>query len=537
MIKIKELYGSFVSKNKRLIIIAIVCTICTNLLAILIPLLIGRYYQLAFGIKSSRAQMLGFLPSSFTETIQTFFIFFGICVIFRLLFLFLSDLLIGIIGERLTKRMRLELFHAHMEIPMDEYKTTGTGKYLLRFTGDLNSIRNHFTKGILKGFTDIVLFIGAFVVIGLMSHTLLAIIIGVLLIGFFVLYALHHIVYKRLEIFRNRKSNLISFVNRSFEVIHSILALNKQPTEIKKFERYTDKIYNSSKAYLSIQFLYKTLIQAITYSLLIVTLVYGYYATQASISSADLLVTIMLIMTLLAPMRRLFRIGLVLEQGKLSWTKLFRVLNKRVPNFGVKKEYVDQTISINQNIELRPGLNFIPKTNESNNHIDKLLGTLKDDKNHIKIGNFYISELDKKQWRKNISIIDTRYPLIGRSVFEGISYSRAERKKAKAQKIISLINTCISPENRFTLDMNIGVNGSLLKDHELILLLYARAILARKPIVVINHETYPLVETAIDTLRNVMEQSFKHKMIIIFKNNTKPDLRPTSAISMDLQCA
>lgn len=518
MIKIRTLYGNFARANKGIIAFGFGLTLCSNLLAILIPLLIGKYYQLAFGLQSSRAQLLDFIPESFTNTALAFFIFFSVCIVLRLASFYSSDYLIGVIGERLVKRMRSTLFEAHMHIPIEEYKQGGTGKFLLRFTGDLNSIKNHFTNGVLKSSSDIILFIFAFFVIASMSMELMTMMLIVLIVGFAILFALHSRVYKSLETFRNRKSNIISFVSRTFSVVHSIFVFNKQSTEIKKFDQYATKIYQSAKQYLSIHFLYKTLILAISYSFLLVTLIYGYYNQYAGINSSDLLVTIMLIMTLLAPMRRLFRIGLILEKGKLSWLKYARVINRQKPDVGLSFKYVDETIRLDEKIQLKPGINALIRDTQSNVYVDQLLADIHDDEGKVHVGDMKLNSMCKKQWRKNVAVVDPRYPLIGRTVFEAISYSRAASKRKKAQQILDLINSISTDDVRFELNDKIGANGSWLTKQDELILMYTRAILSKKPIILINHESFPEIQDIVDLLMEYIEQNSRYKMTVIFRN-------------------
>lgn len=510
--KLRNEYYQLVKDNKTIVIVSLVLTLSSNVLAVLIPLMVGRYYQLAFGLNSTRAQLLFFIPDSFTSNIVYFFTFFACCILFRLFTYYYSDYLIGVLGEKLIQGLRKKLYNAHMNIPMKEYNEGGTGKYLLRFTGDLNSIKSRFTNGVLKAISDVFLFVFALTIIGLMNIQLMYVMIMALLVGFVILISLHSLVYDRLEDARNRRSNLVSFVNRSFDVIQSIFVFNKQSTEQGKFDKYADRIYDSTKKYLSVQFVYRSIILAVSYSLLFVVLVFG-YVNSNSLDASALLITIMLIMTLLAPMRRLFKIGLVWEKGKLSWTKYQRVLNRAYYTEGRKVKYKDQIIRLSDGTSLRPGMNVITRNEQTHNLIDEIMGV---SYSEIMIGENYLSELDGKQWRKNVTIVDMRYSLIGRTVFECISYSRSQKRKSKAQKVLQDLMNIFEIDERLDLDARVGVNGVWLSEEQTHVLQYVRAILADKPIIIMNHPP-SISKKILNRIYEYIEENNRNKMLVVFQ--------------------
>ena len=153
----KKLILDFIVQRSWLFLITIFFGIISNLLTILIPVSIGKYYDLLFYFNSKRSAILNYFPESWQNDIPAFLTFFLVMVLLRIVFNFNQRYWTNYLGERFTKEIREDLFEKQLRVEMNIYETSGISKYLLRYSGDLSSIRGFLTIGIVRFIIDIML--------------------------------------------------------------------------------------------------------------------------------------------------------------------------------------------------------------------------------------------------------------------------------------------------------------------------------------------------------------------------------------------
>src|SRR5207245_1953206 len=127
-----------------------------SLSGLLIPLFIGKYYQLAFQTNSPRGKLFDRFFFHFdntggqTDAIQLFFIFFIALILAKALFTFLEKYFSGYSAELFSRDLRDRLVQTQLAFTLPVFEKKAAGKYLLRYSGDLLAIQHYITKGILK---------------------------------------------------------------------------------------------------------------------------------------------------------------------------------------------------------------------------------------------------------------------------------------------------------------------------------------------------------------------------------------------------
>lgn len=264
----KNLIHFFISKHRLLVLATLVASFLSNFITVLIPISIGKYYDLVFGFHTHRSQILNWLPWNFGDHITGFLVLFIGLVLFKMLVDFCERYYTGMVGEKFVWEIRNQLFDHQLKLPLSIYDSKGSGKYLLRFSGDLRSIQNYLTKGVIRFISDCTLIVLTLGILFLFHYQL-----GLLLLALIIFPIISIILLNRPLIAitrekRNAKSGLLSFVSRSLRAINSIQAFNKEFTETKKYKKRSDKLYQKSIAYLKIQSLIRALIPGLLYIIL-----------------------------------------------------------------------------------------------------------------------------------------------------------------------------------------------------------------------------------------------------------------------------
>ncbi len=520
-------------------LITIVVSILSNLLSILIPVSIGKYYDLVFEFNSHRSQIFNYLPFDVGASIETFLILFFGMVVLKSIALFLEKYCFGLLSERLAFQLRNQLFDSQIYLPIPVYEEKGMGKYLLRFSGDLKSIQTYMRNGIIRFASDLCLFV---VTIGVLIsfHTQLGVLVGaILLITTVVVGFLNQKLSSITRDRRNSKSALLTFVNIRLRAIQSIRQFNKEKPEKQKFLKKSQKVYDRGIAYQKITALIRTLVPSAMYWMLGLVLAFSFYLKQnaTAINGSVLLVFIMLLITLLPIFRRLLNVNIVWELGNISFEKLLKVINQAetnkqaLPDFKFKEgiiEFKNAAFAYPEESNLFQNLNwvFYPEqihlitgsSGSGKGTIIKLITAVYEaNEGSVWIDGQNVQLVNPKSLRKHIAIVSSSLPLLGKTVFEAISYSRKNEKRAKAQEILDDIQTFLPPKQRLTLDDLIGELGSNLSKGQQKILAYARALLTNKSILLIDEPSADLDEaTAVKVFEMLHDLKEKKRAIVLF---------------------
>ncbi len=513
-------------------------SILSNLVTILIPVSIGKYYDLVFEFNSHRSKVLDILPFDIGSSLQAFLAFFFFLVLVKSIFLFFEKYNQGIIAEQLAFDLRNELFNAQLNLPLPIYEEKGTGKYLLRFSGDMKSIQNYLKNGVIIFISDIILFVFTICVLVYFNLVLGLIVGAVVFVVSIIVFLLNGKLSLITEKRRNSKSHLLSFVNTRLRGIGSIRQFNKEKPETGKFLKISNKVLKAGIDYQKITAFIRTFVPASMYLLLAMVLALAYYLKNLNeqIEGSTILVFIMLLITILPIFRRLLKVNIVWELGNISFRKLIKVFNladesrSKFPNLEVKAgaiEIQDVSFSFPNKSPLLKNVNFSFPANSiclvngasgtGKGVLIKLLTGIYDlSEGSIEIDGQSINAVSPKSLRKNVAAVSSNIPLLGKTVFEAISYSRKSSKRMAAQKMLDHLQVYVPLKQRLCLDDRIGDLGMNLSLGQQKLLFYARALLTNKKILLIDEPSNDLDEATVLQVFTLLNELKKERTILLF---------------------
>lgn len=549
MLKRSDILADFMKKNKLTLAFTFLVSLLSNLFTIVIPVSIGKFYNLTFGLNTHRSQVLDFLPAWFWDTSPRFLAFFVVLIFLKLLFDFLQQFQVGKVGEEMLLYIRGKLFYSQLYMPMQVYDEKGIGKYLLRHSGDLKSIQNYVTKGLVGFSVDLLLLGLVFVTIGVLN-TGLAVIMAVFFPIFGVLMILlNRILHSRSLAQRNYKSGLLSFVNVTLRSILSLKAFNRLTPEMSRYINRSTKVYEAGIRYHQVRSVIMAVIPGLLYLMLFAILYYTYYRQQQgqlSLDAGSLLAAILLLVTAMPVFRRTLRVNTVWELGKISFDKLLVVLNQPADDdqpgeeFKFKKgEIAFQKVRFNYTNaqeSLVYADSFIPHSSLTRVYghtgsgkttlLKLLIGVYLPTTGKILVDSQDIKQVTKKSLRKCISVIPEDWPIYGRTVFEAISYSRKPNRRPRAETILDQVQSSCPPSTRLTLDTRIGDLGCNLSKGQKKLLAFARALLCDKPILIIDEPFSGLDASTQAHLGKLLAELKDKKTIIVLEQGAHNEYLP-----------
>lgn len=545
----RQIGWDFFSKHRRRLGIAFATGLLARMVAIAIPLVIGRHLALRYGYASLRSKVFEDIPQAWFLEIEPFLILLMVLATLWFVLGYLERFHTRMSGELLAKELREDLFQAQLATSPEAFAQRSTGKYLLRYSGDLKQIQNLFSLGVLAFVRDLIILIPAFVLFAfllpeLVLPVVLALVLVLLPLGF-----LNRLLYRASTKRRDRRSGLLSFVSDRLYRHGSIQVLNREKPEMGKFAKRSSRLMEAGKHYFKVEALIRTLIPGLLYLLPGMVFLWLEWGGEniAELNPEALSLGALLILGMVPIIRRFTRVSIHWQLGMLSIRKYLRVLNMpRAEVEGMMDLDWDEgkltldacTTGLGHPISARIGpvglTWFHGGTGIGKTGLIRLfLGLEAPAQGTISIDGQDIQTCSQRSVRKRIAVVSNAWPLVGKTVFEAISYSRKAEKRPSAQKMLDKLQRGRLNQQLLNLDDVIGEQGSLLSGGQNRILLWARALLTRKPILILDEPFLHLDDLGKSVVADRINRLRTKRNIIVFSVNPPGDeVTPDQTISM-----
>lgn len=519
---------TFLYKRKSISILVMLLGVVSQIVTIIIPVSIGKYYQLAFDFSARRMRFLSFIPDEVWNTIPKFLTVFFSLIVVRFILFFAYKFFLKKESEIFIKQIKDTLFTHQMYVDNSIYKEKGVGKYLLRYSGDITSLKNLYLKGGISVLVD------GFVIITALSWLAYLSWLGalVVLLGAILGYIFVFFCNKKIEAYsiqkRNKTSGQLSFVSRALHAIQSVVLLSKQEIEIKKYRKKSNNIKNAAISLNTWRVINTGFISFLQYAILTLVLLVLYRTSNSNdLGGANLISFILLYITILPIIRRFFALETVYKMGNISVEKLQNILTLKaedldsgeiVANDDFTVTFSDVKFSNSANsISFKAEKNVLnylqlPEKVTSLNVIENLMAIQHNFTGEIKVANLHIEDISKQSLRSKISIVSPQIPLLGRTVYEAITEFRAQRIKESTNQLLHNIQEKfgITP---LPLDAVIGENGSNISELNYEILCFIRGINTNKKVLLVDE--FKLLKN--DLMTVILENL--GKTVIVLRND------------------
>lgn len=155
----------------------------------------------------------------------------------------LREALLTVFGQKITHNLRSRMMDKFTHLTADTLNSLDPGAMVSRFVGDVDTVENLFTSGIISMFADACRIISILVVIGMRNLGLTLVLLVLLpLLFWFTRYVQKNMLAAQLE---NRKavSRASSFVPETLHNIRTIHTLGKERYAAKRYDEYIGQSY------------------------------------------------------------------------------------------------------------------------------------------------------------------------------------------------------------------------------------------------------------------------------------------------------
>ncbi len=293
----------------------------------LLTLMFGEFFLLQFNSGSSKGKLLKWLGIHI-NTLDQFFGLLLILLIIKLVTQYFEKYQALLQGEQFVKNIREELFISQVRSPEDVFARHGYGNYLLRYSNDLKAVQQYLTKAVLAGVRDTV-----FVLMGLACFFILNKSIGILVAGYLTAAAIGMIVLAHhqqtvIRESRNKRSNLLAYVTRSFQRFSSIKIKGQEEKVMGRFLEKSNELFTANIENARWESAVESIVPFLHIGMIAILL--GLIARGViSVQVSDGLTCILLLLLLQGTIKRLFKVPSALKKGSISLDKIASLVNSR----------------------------------------------------------------------------------------------------------------------------------------------------------------------------------------------------------------
>ncbi|WP_192603348.1 ABC transporter ATP-binding protein [Bacillus sp. OAE603] len=445
-----------------------------------------------------------------------------------------------VVGARMERDMRSELFSHMQKLSFSFYDQEKTGQLMSRITNDLLLLSELYHHGPEDYIKYLVRFIGAFAILFSINAPLtIAVFCFLPLLGAFTLY-FNKVLNLALKRNKERIGDINAQVEDSLSGIRVVKSFANENVEIEKFNRENNRFLDSRKeTYKAEAYFYngvETLLQLIT----ITVIIFGSTKIAGNeIDLADLITFLMYINFMIEPIQRLTHMSTQFQEGITGFQRFMEIMNLRPviensPNAIIfdevqgKIEFKDvyfqyddnlDHVLVNISLQVQPGeyVALVGASGAGKTTLCSLIPRFYDvTDGELLLDGINIRDIDLHSLRNVIGIVQQDVYLFAGTVIENIRYGNptaSEKEIITAAKHAFAHDFIMSLPNGYHTE--IGQRGVKLSGGQKQRLSIARVFLKNPPILILDEATSALDNESETFIKESLESLAKGRTTIV----------------------
>lgn len=459
--------------------------------------------------------------------------------IVRGLFNFMGTYTLSWIGNQVVMRMRQQLFHKYMHLPVAFHDNNAAGALISKVLYDTEQVSNAAGKALLTLVREGALVIGLLVVMFYYSWQLSLVF---LFIGP-VVAVIVAVVSKRFrrvsKNIQQAMGNLTSSVEQVIKGHKVVLMFGGQEREYERFAVKNNDNRQQNMKLIVARILSVSSIQVIASIALAVVLYISSMPGMVDHLTPGVFTNVVVCMTmLLKPLKQLTTINSEFQRGMAACASIFEVLDEdiehdngevRVQKVKGRIEFKDVTFhypdkeqaalkNINFTVEAGKTCAMVGRSGSGKSTISSLLTRFYDhQQGSITIDGIPIQDIPLKELRKQFALVSQHVTLFNDTIENNIAYGaedKVSRERILEAARIAHVDEFVSllPDGYNTL---IGENGLMLSGGQRQRLAIARAILLDAPILILDEATSALDTESEKLIQDALNNLQKNRTSIV----------------------
>jgi ABC-type multidrug transport system fused ATPase/permease subunit len=454
---LKILFPYFFKEKIRLSL-ALLTGFFLSLTGIFLPLCLGKFYQLGLQTNSVRGQMLD--RFSFIGNTKEAFITFFLCVIcVRLILAFLFSRQSHRLSHGISNRIIKDFYRAQINSDWNRFSAKDYGKYLNRYSGNLDSVNRLISEGCIRFVSDIVFLICCLALFFMLDTSMAWIVVFAI-----VVFAVPVIIIQKKQSFytqkiKDKKSGTLAFVQFSFNNFFTDWIFNKNKLKSKRFDDHQDKLEMLSIKKNNLQSVVDALARVFPWVILcsLMTFVLIIRADKSSNGTSELLVFFMLIVNISSVLRRTLKIKSIWDSGISSLSKMLNWLKEtkkdspiqlpgkkaqklEIMGVQINQKSVSFKLEVGENLDL-----FFENKADINAFIIKLSSIQLENKETIILDGNALMHENGYEFRRSITFIGRQFEPSGKTMYNALAYSLKEENDQAINDFYTKLNLKTPP--------------------------------------------------------------------------------------------
>lgn len=473
------------------------------------------------------------VPKS-SDRLLTFAVAYLSVLLFIGIFDFTKEALLTILGQKITKEIRIEMMVKLERINTLFFSSNESGTVVSRFTNDVDAINSMFTSGIIGMMIDCFKVLGIVVSIWMFSSKLG--LITLLLLP--IIYSITRLFQKRMLKAQIENRVLVAKVNNhiseSLKNVQMIKSFSKESYMENNYKKYLLDNYKTVEKVNFYDSVFSPIIQLIrSVVIAIIVILSSKQLNFLGISLGMVAASIELISNLFTPIENL---GMELQNIQQAISGIYRVnefytheeddcknSNLKAQDIVPQREEVklsfnnvtfyyedgnDVLQNINLNINPQDKVTFVGRTGVGKSTLFKLiLGLLKPTTGSITINGINVYDIPNAEKCKIFGYVDQNFHSIKGTVADQISLqdeSITMEQIVNALDFVGLTGYVLSLENGYNTQVS---SGALFSQGQKQLLAIARAIVTNPPILLLDEITANLDSITEEKIVSVLQRA------------------------------
>lgn len=292
-----------------------------------LSLMVGWFYDIHFQEQVSKSALLMKLGLK-VDGITSFFLVMGMVILLKFSLQLAERKGINGLADRFIYQISGRLYRKQINWEPALFASRPFGKYLLRYSGDMSSIRGMLINGIHRGIRD-----GLFLVSGLAillwinpMWTLWLLAVAMLALPLFLF--VDRLQLSSLPEKQNSKNELLNYVASSFARQKQIFEKGNSEYNFRGFRRRNKRVLAAAYAYQKWESL-RHAITTISGPLLVMFLLSIVYFSPSPSSPGQLLTFLLVLAAMIPAFRNLVKAPNLIQKGLLSLEKIEKLIAKK----------------------------------------------------------------------------------------------------------------------------------------------------------------------------------------------------------------
>jgi ABC-type multidrug transport system fused ATPase/permease subunit len=298
-----------------------------SVVTFLLSVSIGEFYQLCFQAGGARARLLE-KAGVHLESIESFFVFFGILILIKMAGDFAENYLMNKAAENFVQNLRESVFQTQLSWSSEQFGRRHFGKYLLRYSNDMKAVQNYISRGIYGGWRDALFLFVGIAILYLLNVELATIYLLLMIVSVVLIIYISRKQIPIIENSRNKRNQLLAFVTKSFQRHTRIKTSQIESKVIGRYEKYSQQLKQMNLRNHRFDSTLLALFTFLQYGIIVFLLYRIYHIHQLFPGKQDIgtaLVFLLIVLQINPTLKRIMKVPSILNKGKVSLRKIQRI--------------------------------------------------------------------------------------------------------------------------------------------------------------------------------------------------------------------